>query len=98
MGAAAIAIESHAGAALEVRRTPQIAQGQRPHAVGTQKSVVSPARFAAWSWVGFQRKNQGSWVRFAFTMTGFKRAAFHMNLMACKRAVHGHFPKQINDL
>ena len=68
MGAVAITVEGHAGAALEVRRTPQIAQGQRPHAVGTQKSVVSPARFAASGWVGFRRKNLGLLARFAATM------------------------------
>ena len=54
--------------ASHVRRVQQIAQGQRPHAVGTQKSGVSPARFAALGWVGFQRKKQELLVRFAATM------------------------------
>ena len=33
--------------ASHLQRKQQTTQGQRPHAVGTQKSVVSPARFAA---------------------------------------------------
>ena len=55
-GAAVTSSESHASAALQVRRVQQIALGQRPHAVGTQNSVVSPAPFVALGWVGFQRK------------------------------------------
>ena len=62
MGAVAIIVEGHAGAALEVRRTPQIAQGQRPHAVGTQKSVVSPARFADWVGSVFNERTLACWL------------------------------------
>ena len=46
--------------ALQIRRTQQTAQGQRPHAVGTQKSVVSPTRFAARKWVVSSRSKCAS--------------------------------------
>ena len=98
MGAVATSSESHASAALQVRRVQQIAQGQRPHAVGTQKSVVSPARFAAWGWVGFQRENHGLLARFAATMVKLKRGGLHMNLMAGKAALPEQLPVRINDL
>ena len=64
----AITVESYAGAALEVLRVQQIAQGQRPHAVGTQKSVVSPARFVAVGWVVFRRISHGLLAQFVVTM------------------------------
>ena len=98
MGAVAITAEGQASAALQVRRVQQIAQGQRPHAVGTQKSVVSLARFVAWSWDGFQRKSWGLLARFGARMRGCECAALYTNLMAFKRALHGQFPMRINDL